>query len=134
VTPCGGEDPNHETNKVGSGPPSVMIVALRCRCPRCGEGRLFHKLLEVRSRCEHCDLDLARSDTGDGATALVTLVLGGLIVAVAFWTEFHFSPPLWVHVILWPMLTVPLAIAMIRPTKAALIAIQYRHRATEMGL
>jgi uncharacterized protein (DUF983 family) len=114
--------------------PSVLKAALRCRCPRCGEGRLFRNILEVRARCERCDLDLAQSDSGDGAAALVILVLGAIIVGLAFWTEFRFAPPLWVHAILWPLITIPLAIAMIRPTKAALIAMQYRHRATEMGL
>jgi uncharacterized protein (DUF983 family) len=114
--------------------PSVLEAALRCRCPRCGEGRLFRNILEVRARCERCGLDLAQSDSGDGAAALVILVLGAIIVGLAFWTEFRFAPPLWVHAILWPLITVPLAIAMIRPTKAALIAMQYRHRATEMGL
>ena len=114
--------------------PSVLRAALLCRCPRCGEGRLFHKILEVRPCCEHCNLDLALSDTGDGAAALVILVLGAIVVGLAFWIEFRFSPPLWLHVILWPSIIVPLAIAMMRPTKAALIAQQYRHRATEMGL
>jgi uncharacterized protein (DUF983 family) len=95
---------------------------------------LFRKVLEVRARCEYCDLDLAGSDSGDGAAALVILVLGAIIVSLAFWTEFRFQPPLWLHAILWPLITVPLAIAMIRPTKAALIALQYRHRSTEMGL
>lgn len=114
--------------------PSVLEAALRCRCPRCGKGRLFHKILEVRPRCEHCGLDLAQNDSGDGATALVILVLGAIVVALAFWVEFRFSPPLWVHALLWPAIIVPLAIVLIRPTKAALIAIQYRHRATEMGL
>jgi uncharacterized protein (DUF983 family) len=114
--------------------PSVLEAALRCRCPRCGQGRLFRNLLEVRPACAHCGLDLAQSDAGDGATALVILVLGAIIVALAFWTEFRFAPPLWLHAILWPVITVPLAVAMIRPTKAALIAMQYRHRASEMGL
>jgi uncharacterized protein (DUF983 family) len=114
--------------------PSVLEAALRCRCPRCGDGRLFRNLLEVRARCEHCDLDLAQNDAGDGAAALVILVLGAIIVGLAFWTEFHFNPPLWVHAILWPLITIPLAIVMIRPTKAGLIAMQYRHRAAEMGL
>jgi uncharacterized protein (DUF983 family) len=112
----------------------VLAAALRCRCPRCGVGPLFHRILEVRAHCDHCGLDLAGSDSGDGAAALVTLVLGAIIVGLAFWTEFHFSPPLWLHGILWPLLTVPLAIGLIRPTKAALIAMQYRHRSSEMGL
>jgi uncharacterized protein (DUF983 family) len=95
---------------------------------------LYRRILEVRARCEHCDLDLVGNDAGDGAAALVILVLGAIVVGLAFWTEFHFHPPLWLHTILWPLLTVPLAILMIRPTKAALIATQYRARASEMGL
>ena len=114
--------------------PSPLTAALRCRCPRCGVGPLFKNLLEVRDRCDNCDLELSRSDSGDGATALVILALGAVIVALAFWTEFHFNPPLWLHVVLWPIVTVPLAVLMIRPTKAALIAMQYRHRSSEMGL
>ncbi len=114
--------------------PSVLEAALRCRCPRCGEGKLYRNILEVRDRCAHCDLDLAQNDAGDGAAALVILVLGAIIVGLAFWIEFRFAPPLWLHAIIWPLITIPLAVAMIRPTKAALIAMQYRHRATEMGL
>lgn len=95
---------------------------------------MFRNLVEVRDRCATCGLDLRTSDSGDGATALVILFLGAIIVGLAFWTEFHLNPPLWVHAILWPVVTIPLAIALIRPVKAGLIAMQYRHRASEMGL
>ena len=115
-------------------PPSLLIVALLCRCPRCGKGRLFKGLLDVHPVCAICELDLSGNDSGDGAAALVILALGAIVVGMAFWVEFHFFPPLWVHAVLWPMVILPLAIAMIRPTKAALIAIQYRHRSSEMGL
>jgi uncharacterized protein (DUF983 family) len=114
--------------------PSILEAALRCRCPRCGVGRLYRSLIEVRPRCDHCELDLAQNDAGDGAAALVIMVLGAIIVGLAFWTEFHLKPPLWVHAVLWPLVTVPLSILMIRSTKAGLIAMQFRHRASEMGL
>ena len=113
---------------------SVLHAALACRCPRCGRGRLFRNLLEVRDRCEICDLDLRECDTGDGAIVGVIMVLGAIVVALAFWVEFRFSPPLWVHVVLWPVVTIPLAVLMMRPAKAALVALQFRHRASEMGL
>jgi len=115
-------------------PVSIVKTSLTCRCPRCGHGRLFKNLVEVRDSCESCGLDLRASDSGDGATALVILVLGAVIVGLAFWVEFRFEPPLWAHAILWPVITVPLAILMIRPMKAALIALQFRHRSIEMGL
>jgi uncharacterized protein (DUF983 family) len=95
---------------------------------------LYRRLLEVQPVCPHCGLDLAQSDSGDGGAALIIMVLGAIIVGLAFWTEFHFQPPLWVHAVLWPSLTIPLAILMIRTTKAGFIAMQFRHRASEMGL
>jgi uncharacterized protein (DUF983 family) len=111
----------------------VLEAALKCRCPRCGKGRLFAGLLEVRERCEVCGLDFAGHDAGDGPAVGVIFLLGAMVVGLAFWVEFRFAPPLWVHAILWPALTLPLAILMMRPAKAALVALQYRHRASEMG-
>jgi uncharacterized protein (DUF983 family) len=109
-------------------------LALFCRCPRCGIGPLYKGLLTIRDRCGSCGLDLREIDTGDGAAVAVTLILGGIVVGLAFVVEFTFSPPLWVHAVLWPVVTIPLAVAMMRPLKAALVAQQYRYRASEMGL
>ncbi len=114
--------------------PSVWQAATRCRCPRCGRGRLYAGLLTVRDRCEVCGLDLSGADAGDGAAVGVILALGAVIVGLAFWVEFSFNPPLWVHAIVWPAVTVPAAILLMRPSKAALVALQYRNRSREMGL
>ncbi len=113
---------------------SVLQAALTCRCPRCGQGVLFQNLLEVRETCAVCHLNLRQVDSGDGATVGVILLLGAIVVACAFWVEFRLMPPLWVHAVLWPIVTVPLAILMIRPAKAALVALQFRHRSHEMDL
>jgi uncharacterized protein (DUF983 family) len=114
--------------------PSLLHAALACRCPRCGRGKLFRYLLDVRDRCEVCGLDLRAHDAGDGAVVGVILLLGAIVIGLVFWVEFRFSPPLWLHAVLWPVVTIPLAVLMMRPAKAALVALQYRHRATEMGL
>jgi uncharacterized protein (DUF983 family) len=113
-------------------PVSVLHAALLCRCPRCGRGALFSGLLAVRERCLVCDLDLRQNDTGDGPAVAVMLLLGAIVVGLAFWVDVRFTPPLWLHAIIWPVVTVPLAILMMRPLKAALVALQYRHRSSEM--
>jgi uncharacterized protein (DUF983 family) len=115
-------------------PPPWWHAALHCRCPACGRGPLFRGLLTVRDSCAVCGLDLRAHDAGDGAVALVIFPLGAILVGLAFWVEFRFAPPLWVHLVLWPCLTEPATIAQMRPFKAGLVALQYRHRATEMGL
>lgn len=118
----------------GATPPPWWRAALACRCPRCGRGPLYQGVLTVRPECPACHLDLTAIDTGDGPAVLVILLLGAIVVGLAFWVEFRFEPPLWLHAILWPLVTFPLAILMMRPLKAALVALQFRHRASEMGL
>jgi uncharacterized protein (DUF983 family) len=104
---------------------------LLCRCPRCGRGPVFDGLLTVRDRCLVCGLDLREHDAGDGPAVAVILVLGAIVVAMAFWVEFHIAPPLWVHAIIWPIFTFPAAIVMMRPLKAALVAQQFRYRSSQ---
>jgi uncharacterized protein (DUF983 family) len=110
-----------------AGAVSWVWAALACRCPRCGRGRLFSGVLMVRARCEACGLDLSAEDAGDGPAVFVILFLGLIVVALAAIVEIEFSPPIWVHLLLWTPLIFGGAIAMLRPFKAGLIALQYRH-------
>jgi uncharacterized protein (DUF983 family) len=112
---------------------SVLAAALLCRCPRCGKGPLFDGVLAVRARCRDCDLDLSAHDAGDGPAVFVILILGAIVVGLAFWVETRFAPPIWVHLVLWTPLTLGGAILMLRPLKAWLVAQQYRHRALGEG-
>jgi uncharacterized protein (DUF983 family) len=113
---------------------SVAYAAFHARCPRCGRGALFQGVLSVRDSCAVCGLDLRAHDSGDGPAVGVMFVLSIIVVGLAFWVEFTFAPPIWVHVVLWPLVTLPLAVLLMRPVKAAMVALQYRHRAAEMGL
>jgi uncharacterized protein (DUF983 family) len=89
---------------------------------------LFAGLLNVRQACEICGLDLTAQDAGDGPAVFVILFLGAIIVGLAALVEINLSPPIWVHLLLWPPVIVVGAVAMLRPLKAGLIALQYRHR------
>ena len=108
-------------------PVTLAWAALACRCPRCGEGRLFTGLLTVRPACPACGLDFSAQDAGDGPAVFVILFLGLIVVALAAWVEIRFSPPIWVHVVLWTPLVIGGAILMLRPLKAGLVALHYRH-------
>lgn len=112
-----------------AGKPAVSLAwaALACRCPRCGEGRLFTGVLTVRPACPACGLDFSAEAAGDGPAVFVILFLGLIVVGLAAWVELTFSPPIWVHLALWTPLIVGGAILMLRPLKAALIALQYHH-------
>ena len=108
-------------------PVSLAHAAFACRCPRCGEGRLFTGLLSVRPSCPACGLDLSAQDAGDGPAVFVILFLGLVVVGLAAIVEIKFAPPLWLHMLLWTPLILGGAIVMLRPLKAGLIALQYKH-------
>ena len=104
-----------------------MQAGLRCRCPRCGRGKLFKGLLTVREKCEVCGLDLSPHDSGDGPAVFVILILGAVLMPLILWVEFTFEPPTWVHLVIWLPVTFFLAILMLRPMKATLIAYHFKN-------
>lgn len=111
--------------------PSLLRNALLCHCPRCGEGRLFAGFLTPAPRCEACDLDYRFVDSGDGPAVFVILVVGFVVVAAALVTEVKYQPPYWVHAALWLPLILGLSLGLLRPLKALMIGLQFRHKARE---
>lgn len=112
-------------------PVPLLRAGLKARCPRCGEGRLFRGFLEVQARCPACDLDYSRVDSGDGPAVFVILLVGFVVVALALWLELAYTPPIWLHLVLWVPLILLLSLGLLRPMKATLIALQYRHKASQ---
>ncbi len=110
---------------------SPVAAGLKCRCPRCGEGKLYSKFLTVAPACTACGLDFSKVDTGDGPAVFVILILGFLVVGGALVLEMTIAPPYWVHFVLWLPLTVLGVFVMLPPFKATLIALQYKHKAAE---
>ncbi len=111
--------------------PSVASASLLGRCPRCGQGKLFTGYLSIAPACTVCGQDFSAFDVGDGAAALVILVVGAIVAGLALWTEFTFQPPLWVHAVLWTPLIVLLTFVFLRLIKSALLVLQYKHKAGE---
>ncbi len=112
---------------------SPFHAGLRCRCPRCGVGPLFGGFLTVAERCTACGLDLKAADSGDGPAVFIIFLVGPVVVGLAFWVEFAFAPPYWVHMVLWGPAILAGSLALLRPFKATLIALQYKHRAGDTG-
>jgi uncharacterized protein (DUF983 family) len=111
----------------GYPPVSPVSVGLRCRCPRCGHGRLFRGFLAVAPKCEACGLDLSPHDSGDGPAVFLVFILGALVVPLAIFTEVWFAPPQWVHMAVWPVVILALALALLRPAKGIFIAYHYKN-------
>ena len=111
--------------------PSPFVTGLACRCPRCGEGALFIGFLKPVKRCESCGLDLGFAEGTEGPAVFIILIVGFVILGGAGVVESLFHPPPFVHLLLWLPATVILSLALLRPLKATMIALQYHNQSGE---
>ena len=107
---------------------SSTTTGWRCACPRCGRGKLFHKVLETRKACDHCGLDFTRLDSQDGAAFFIIVLYSALVIPLAIWLEFAVEPPFWVHIVVWAPVVIGGSIFLLRPLKAWMLAQQYKHK------
>ena len=110
---------------------ATMLRGLACKCPRCGEGKLFEGFLSLRPSCSACGLDYAFIDAGDGPAVFIILIAGFIVVFCALIVEVIYQPPFWLHAVLWVPLVLLTTLAPLRPMKSLLIALQFHHKAQE---
>lgn len=110
-----------------------VSIALAQKCPRCGQGDLYEPgfTLTVRQKCSNCGLALAKNDSADGPAVFLIFILGFLLVPAALLLESLASPPLWVHAALWTVVALTVTLGSLRPLKAYVIALQFKHRASD---
>lgn len=82
-------------------------------------------------RCGACGLDLGGQDGGDGPVAFIVLIVGFVVLGAALVVEVRQGWPVWLHMLVWLPLAAGLCLALMRPLKGILIALQYRHRGHE---
>jgi len=113
-------------------PSTVTQSAMRglaCKCPRCGNGKLYAGFLNLRPRCESCGLDYAFIDSGDGPAIFLIMIAGAIVVGSALIVEIKYQPPYWLHAVLWLPLILATTLLPLRSMKSLLIALQFHHKA-----
>lgn len=102
-----------------------MRRGFACRCPACGEGRLFPRFLKVAPECKACGAAMHHHRADDLPPYLVIFVVGHIVGYGIFLAELYASWPLWLHIALWPTLTVAMSLALLQPMKGAVVGLQY---------
>lgn len=105
--------------------------ALTGACPQCGSRTLFGGMISFAPKCRACGLDFSAFNVGDGPAAFLTLIVGAVVVLGAVSLELAAGPPFWVHLLIWPAVTLGLVIGGLRVGKAALLISEYRNAARE---
>lgn len=97
-----------------------------CKCPACGEGKMFSSYLKVNDACPSCGEELHHQRADDMPAYYVVMIVGHVVVLAATSVEVAYSPSYWIHAALWLPLTLILSLGLLQPIKGMCIAIQWR--------
>jgi uncharacterized protein (DUF983 family) len=112
----------------GAAAPNVTTAMRRGamgRCPACSRGRLFGRFLKVADQCSECGTELHHHRADDLPPYLVIFIVGHLIGYGILTAETRFEVPMWLHLAVWPALTLILALALLQPAKGAVVGLQF---------
>lgn len=94
---------------------------------------MFRGFLTVADRCESCSEELFHQRADDFPAYIVIVLVGHIVVPLALAIEMAYAPPLWLQAALWGPATIGLALALIRPVKGAVVAVQWYARMHGFG-
>lgn len=103
----------------------AIMRGLKCRCPACGEGKLFSSYLKVVKACPHCGEDLSHQRADDGpayVTMLIVCHIAGFMIHGLFsWTNLSSG---WVAAIVCGTV-IPLCLVMLPSVKGFFVGLQW---------
>ena len=100
----------------------------RCRCPRCGEGKLFRAFLKVDDHCSVCGLDFTPHRADDLPAYLVIIIVGHIVVPAALWIETNYAPAVWLQLTVYLSFTLVASLLLLQPVKGAVVGFQWALR------
>jgi uncharacterized protein (DUF983 family) len=104
----------------------AMLRGFATKCPNCGKGHLFGRFLKVVDRCAVCGEDYTPQRADDFPAYLVIVVVGHIVVPAILAVEMAYAPPMWLQLLIWLPLTLFSSLALLQPTKGAIIGLQWQ--------
>src|SRR5436305_15300622 len=109
-------------------PWTALKRGLRGRCPRCGQGKLFHAFLKVDGHCDACGLDYSPHRADDLPAYLAIVIVGHIVVPIVLMIETNYSPSVALQLAIYLPVTLLLSLLLLQPVKGAVVGIQWALR------
>ena len=106
----------------------AMLRGALARCPHCGIGPMFEGFLGVHDACPHCGEELHHHRADDAPPYVVMFIVGHVVIGAMLVYEMAAQPAMWLHAAIFMPMTVIMSLALLRPVKGALIALQWAKR------
>lgn len=108
---------------------ATIQAGLKGRCPKCGEGALFDGFLTIADQCQACGFDYSVNDVADGPAIFIIILASGLVIPPALVYQIKANPPILVTLLIFIPLITLVCIAMLRPFRGLMFAMQIKHDA-----
>jgi uncharacterized protein (DUF983 family) len=111
----------------------AMLRGALCRCPHCGQGKMFRAYLKVADQCDACgeQLNLHRAD--DFPPYIAITIVGHILVVAMLHMEmsYHVNPVVYLYTMLPLAVIMPLAI--LPSVKGGIVGLQWANRMYRFG-
>lgn len=105
---------------------TALLRGVTCKCPACGQTKLFRGYLRVVDDCSNCGAPLGSVRADDLPPYLTIFVVGHIVIPGMLMVEKAFQPADWVQAAIWVPVTLGLCLGLLRPIKGATVGLMLR--------
>ncbi|MDZ7822681.1 MAG: DUF983 domain-containing protein [Ahrensia sp.] len=111
----------------------AMKNGLRCKCPKCGQGRLFSNFAKSVDLCGNCGEEIFHHRADDLPAYLNLFVVGHIVVGLYLLADRVSTLSAWTEVFLWTFVAVIMTVILLQPIKGFVIGLQWANRMHGFG-
>lgn len=113
---------------------SAMLRGAACRCPACGQGKLFFRYLKVADTCPSCGEVLGHHKADDAPAYFTMVIVGHIVIGGLLAVEKAFAPDTWVQLAIWLPATLVMSLLLLPVVKGSLVGLQWALRMHGFGV
>jgi uncharacterized protein (DUF983 family) len=103
----------------------AFIRGLLGRCPSCGEGKMFPRLLKPIEHCPRCGQDWTAQQADDFPAYVAIIVTGHILAPIIIFLINETGFSMWTSLAIIITMALVLIAALLQPAKGAIIAMQW---------
>ena len=107
---------------------SAIWRGMKGQCPACGAKTMWRQYLKVQDDCAACGLHLGGHQADDAPPYFTIFIVGHIIVPVALIVEKLYTPPLYIHALLFSVLAVLVSMISLPIVKGGVVGLQWALR------
>ena len=113
--------------------PQAMWRGTLCRCPHCGQGKMFRAYLKTAEQCDVCGEELSHHRADDFPPYIAITIVGHIIIFLMLHLDMTYHVQPITYVVTMVPLAIVLPLAMLPSIKGAIVGLQWANHMYGFG-